>query len=333
MSTETVPAAWLGKGPANEPVILPYCDIVGQLDLRRALEISFVAPTVGGVLATGQRGTAKSTTVRAFARMAYGTLPVTLPIGATDNRVLGGWQVEDLMASKAKWREGLIWEAGGGPEPGMLYIDEVNLLDDHLANIILDAASTGILTVQRDSAAKEPRKVRFSLVGTMNPDEGSLRPQLLDRFGLVASVESVRSADERQQILETVLRFEKEAQHPAESKYLKERYQSDLDLRAKLRTAQKKLRSVEIPDLVYEMAAKIAANLQVEGHRGELAMLRAARAMAAIAGKSAVSPAHLSEVASMALIHRRAASDSGTILQWSEEDKQAVRTATGTEKS
>ena len=116
----------------------------------------------------------------------------------------------------------------------------------------------------------------------MNPEEGSLRPQLLDRFGLVARVESVRSSDERRQILETVLRFEKEAQDPAGSKYLKERYQNDLDQRAKLRSAQEKLRSVEISDTVYEMAAKIAANLQVEGHRGELAMLRAARAMAAI---------------------------------------------------
>jgi magnesium chelatase subunit I len=314
-------------------VILPYCDIVGQSVLRRALEISFVAATVGGVLATGQRGTAKSTMVRAFARMAYGRLPVTLPIGATDDRVLGGWQVEDLMASKAEWREGLIWEAGGGPEPGMLYIDEVNLLDDHLANIILDAASTGILTVERDSAAKEPRKVRFSLIGTMNPEEGSLRPQLLDRFGLVAPVESVQSAGERRQILETVLCFEREAQDPAVSEHLDKRYQRDLARRAELCSAQESLGSVEIPDSVYEMAAAIAATLQVEGHRGELAMLRAARAMAAIDGEPAVSAAHLGEVAPMALIHRRAASDSGTILQWSEEDEQAVRTVTGAEKS
>ena len=113
----------------------------------------------------------------------------------------------------------------------MLYIDEVNLLDDHLTNIVLDAASTGILIVQRDSAAKEPRKVRFSLVGTMNPEEGSLRPQLLDRFGLVVPVESVRSADERQEILETVLRFEKEAQDPVGSKYLQRGYQRDLERR------------------------------------------------------------------------------------------------------
>jgi magnesium chelatase subunit I len=333
LSSQTVPTAGVGKGCAEEPVILPYCDIVGQHMLRRALEIAFVAPSVGGVLATGQRGTAKSTTVRAFARMAYGKLPVTLPIGATDDRILGGWQVEDLMASKAEWREGLIWEAGGGPEPGMLYIDEVNLLDDHLANIVLDAASTGILIVQRDSAAKDPRRVRFCLVGTMNPEEGSLRPQLLDRFGLVVPVESVQSPDERRQILETVLRFEEEAQDPLGSEYLKEGYQRDLARRAELCAAQKRLRSVEIPDRVIDVAAAIAANLQVEGHRGELAMVRAARAVAAIEEESTVSPAHLAQVAPLALVHRRAASDSGTVLQWSDEDEQTLQTAISAERT
>ena len=171
------------------------------------------------MLATGQRGTAKSTTVRAFALMALGKLPVTLPIGATDDRVLGGWRVEDLMQSKTEWQEGLIEEAGGGPEPGMLYIDEVNLLDDHLVNIILDVASTGILTVQRDGAPRKPKRVRLSLVGTMNPEEGSLRPQLLDRFGLVVPVESATLPEQRQRILETVLRFEAEI-HDTSSRYL-----------------------------------------------------------------------------------------------------------------
>ena len=200
-------------------------------------------------------------------------------------------------------------------------------------NIILDAASTGILTVERDSAAKEPRKVRFSLVGTMNPEEGSLRPQLLDRFGLVARVESVQSASERRQILETVLRFEKEAQDPAVSEYLEEAYQRDLSRRAQLSSARDRLNGVKVPDSVYEMAAAIAASLKVEGHRGELSMLRAARAAAAIEGELAVSPAHLEEVAPMALVHRRGASDSGTILQWSEDDEQAVRTVTAAEKT
>jgi magnesium chelatase subunit I len=331
LNIDTAPTAATNAGPAEEPIILPYCGIVGQYMLRRALEIAFVAPSVGGVLATGQRGTAKSTTVRAFARMAYGKLPVTLPIGATDDRILGGWQVEDLMASRAEWREGLIWEAGGGPEPGMLYIDEVNLLDDHLANIVLDAASTGILIVQRESAAKDPRKVRFSLVGTMNPDEGSLRPQLLDRFGLVVLVESARSPDERGQILRSVLRFEEEAQNSTESEYLEDGYQRDSARRVELCAAQKRLSNVEIPNRVIDIAANIAANLQVEGHRGELAMLRAARAVAAIEGEMTVSLAHVIQVAPLALVHRRGASDSGTVLQWSDEDEQNLQTLTGVE--
>ena len=200
--TEATP----GGGPG--PIVLPYCEIVGQESLRRALEIAFVCPAVGGVLATGNRGTAKSTTVRSFARMATGDLPVTLPIGATDDRVLGGWRVEALMKSDPEWQRGLIEQAGDSPgEPGMLYIDEVNLLDDHLTNIILDVASTGLLVVQRDGAARETIKVTFTLVGTMNPDEGSLRPQLLDRFGLVVLVKSADSPGERAKVLETVLRL------------------------------------------------------------------------------------------------------------------------------
>lgn len=304
------------------PEILPYSRIVGQHTLRRALEISFIAPTVGGVLATGQRGTAKSTTVRAFARMAFGALPVTLPIGATEDRVLGGWQVEDLMASKAVWQQGLIEEAGGGPEPRMLYIDEVNLLDDHLANLILDAASTGILTIQRDSAAREPKRVRFSLVGTMNPEEGNLRPQLLDRFGLVVRVESARSPDERRQILETVLRFEEESQHPS-SAYLRAGHDSDRKRRAELLAAKERLFQVRVPDQMITLTAAIADAFSVEGHRGELEMLRAARAMAALEREPAVTQEHLTAIAPLTLIHRRAASDSG-VLEWSAADHQLL---------
>ena len=257
----------------GQPVIMPYSYIVGQHVMRRALEISFVAPAIGGVLATGQRGTAKSTTVRAFARMAFGALPVTLPIGATEDRVLGGWQVEDLMVSKAVWQPGLIEEAGSGSEPGMLYIDEVNLLDDHLANLILDVASTGILVIERDSAAREPKQVRFSLVGTMNPEEGNLRPQLLDRFGLVVCVESARTPKERQQILEAVLRFEEECQRPS-SEYLSAGYASDQARRQELMAAKERLFLVRVPDKMIELAAAIAAAFGVEGHRGEVEMLR-----------------------------------------------------------
>jgi magnesium chelatase subunit I len=325
--------------PSSAPDILPYCEIVGQENLRRALEISFVYPGVGGVLASGHRGTAKSTTVRSFARMATGRLPVTLPIGATEDRVLGGWQVEKLMTSQTEWQPGILEEAGCGDEPGMLYIDEVNLLDDRLTNIILDAASTGILVVQRDGAARETIKTRFSLVGTMNPEEGYLRPQFLDRFGLVVGVKSAYSATERKKILQTVLRFE-EAEGDPRSDYLSSGYGRDQNWRDMLLAAREALPNVVVPDAIIGMASKIAAEFRTEGHRGELAMLRAARAAAAIdevlsneenwAGSiPAVTPEHLAQVAPLALVHRRPASDDGAMLAWSPEDDDELAKLTG----
>lgn len=127
--------------------ILPFSRIVGQDSLKLALELAFVAPAINGVLVSGERGTAKSTLVRAFSLMAHGQLPVTLPINATDDRVLGGWDIDALMDSRAVKRAGLIEEAG---RAGMLYIDEVNLLDDHIVNILLDVAAAGILLVERE---------------------------------------------------------------------------------------------------------------------------------------------------------------------------------------
>src|SRR3954453_22199825 len=117
--------------------VLPYSRLVGQDRLKLALDLAYVAPRIGGVLISGQRGTAKSTAVRAFARMAYDELPVTLPINATDDRVIGGWKLDELMRGDAVYRPGLLEEAG---KKGMLYIDEVNLLDDHIVNLILDVA-------------------------------------------------------------------------------------------------------------------------------------------------------------------------------------------------
>ncbi len=160
--------------------ILPYTLIVGQEKIKLALELAYIAPRIGGVLLSGQRGTAKSTAVRAFSMMIYDRLPVTLPINATEDRVVGGWEINQLMKGEPKWQEGLIQEAA---KDKLLYIDEVNLLDDHIVNIILDVSSTGVLVVQRDGQRRE-EAVSFNLVGTMNPEEGGLRPQLLDRFWL-----------------------------------------------------------------------------------------------------------------------------------------------------
>lgn len=301
------------------PVVLPYCRIVGQEMMRRALEIAFVCPAVGGILLTGQRGTAKSTIVRAFARMVSGALPVTLPIGATDDRVLGGWRVASLLESDAVWQPGLLEEAAASSEPGMLYIDEVNLLDDHLVNIILDVSSTGILTVQRESAAREAQSVRFLLVGTMNPEEGSLRPQLLDRFGLVVPVESVRTPDTRRLILETVLRFDEES-HKPQSAYMDDGYRQDAARRNELAAAKDRLGETRLTDSILQLVAAIAAEFQVEGHRAELVMARAAQALAAIENTPMVMPRHVAAAAPLALVHRRATGESGSLLRWSPDD-------------
>src|SRR5712692_7411902 len=179
--------------------ILPYTQIVGQEKLKLALELAYIAPRIGGVLISGKRGTAKSTTVRAFASMMYEDLPVTIPINATEDRVVGGWDIKELMSGKTVKQPGLLQEA----DEKLLYIDEVNLLDDHIVNIILDVTSTGKLVIQREGL-DEQHDVRTTLVGTMNPEEGGLRPQLLDRFGLMVAVEGETSRDRRLAILDTV---------------------------------------------------------------------------------------------------------------------------------
>ncbi|WP_250029282.1 AAA family ATPase [Paractinoplanes maris] len=323
----------------GDPLVLPYSRIVGQATLQLALEISYVEPAVGGVLATGQRGTAKSTTVRAFGRMVSGRLPVTLPIGATEDRIVGGWSVEDLVDGRTVWKAGLLEEVGGEKEPGttdeaggrkipgMLYIDEVNLLEDHLVNIILDAAATGILTVQRDGVKKENVKVAFNLVGTMNPEEGSLRPQLLDRFGLVIPVRAASEANLRSQVLTEVLDFEQQVIELGGK--VGALYRDDNKRYLQLENARQRLDDVAVPPGIIEIAGRIAELFDVEGHRGELAMLRAARALAAIRNSPAITPKLLAEVTPMALIHRRATSDSGRLRSWSIEDDSLLAACLG----
>ncbi|AVH60984.1 magnesium chelatase [Streptomyces dengpaensis] len=303
--------------------MLPYSLIVGQEELRTALEIAYVSPGVGGVLATGQRGTAKTTTVRAFTTMAVSEFPVTLPIGATDDRVLGGWEIPELMHGKSTRAEGLL-ERAARSASRMLYVDEINLLDDYLVNIILDVASTGVLPLERDHHSEDLRNVEFTLVGTMNPDEGGLRPQLLDRFGLVATVESEATDEQRQRIVETVLRFEAEREAPA-SEFIAEALRRDGERKATLDTARERVATVRYDTDVVARCARLAQDFALAGHRGELVLMRAARALAAIEGAERVSRDHVRRVAKPALVHRRGRGDTGTFAAWTDQDDERVR--------
>ena len=299
--------------------VLPYAQLVGQQQLKMALELSYIAPRIGGVLVSGERGTAKSTAVRAFALMAYGELPVTLPINATDDRVLGGWQIDDLLRGEARKQPGLLEEAG---KKGMLYVDEVNLLDDHIVNIILDVSSTGILTVQREGLDQE-LPVQFSLVGTMNPEEGGLRPQLLDRFGLMVDVGIEADVAARAEILRTVLMLDEALARPT-SGFLERGLEEDRTLKQRLDAARDRLYDVEVRPHVASLCAEVAAQFQSAGHRGDIVMALAARALAAYEGKELVEPVHVVRVARLALQHRRHETGKRGPGYWTDEDDSTL---------
>lgn len=300
--------------PGN--AVLPYSCIVGQEQLKTALELSYIAPRIGGVLATGDRGTAKSMTVRAFSIMMNSSLPVTLPINATDDRVLGGWRLDELVRGRAVEQRGLLEEAG---EKGVLYVDEINLLDDHVVNIILDVSSTGILTIQREGVDRQV-KVEFTLVGTMNPDEGGLRPQLLDRFGLSVDVRAETDLDQRRKILETVLLFD-EARARPDDRFLRTSGMSDNNIRTRLKAARDRLYDVTFDASMTSLCTEVAVHYQVHGHRGDVVTALAARALAARQGAHAVTRSHVSEVVPLALQHRRSQAGQRGPVHWTTEDQ------------
>ncbi|MEV0035681.1 AAA family ATPase [Streptomyces sp. NPDC050804] len=317
---EAASAAVLAPVPVPVPAIpiLPYSRVVGQEDLKLALELNFIAPRIGGVLITGQRGTAKSTVVRAFALMSRGELPVTLPINATDDRVLGGWELDALMRGEAREQSGLLEEAH---EKGLLYVDEVNLLDDHLVNIILDVVSTGVLSVQREGIAAA-RHLSFGLVGTMNPEEGGLRPQLLDRFGLMVTAAEL-DTEARYRMIMTVLTFEEELAEET-SVWRADAAAEGATLKNALLAARTALPGVEVGEKIGRLCAEAAGRLSAVGHRGELVTAQAARALAAKEGAARVEPGHVRRVLPFALRHRRPESTHGGTFEWGPDDDARV---------
>lgn len=311
----------------------PFSAIVGQDALKDALLISAIDPTLGGVLAFGDRGTGKTTAIRSLAALLPAQNVVTdcsfrcdgdkpaefcpnclerkkadtiktkqesppvvdLPLGATEDRVLGAINLERALADGQ-----IVFEPGllAAAHRGFLYVDEVNLLDDHLVDILLDVAASGQNRIEREGLSLV-HQAKFVLVGSGNPEEGELRPQLLDRFGLFVDVTTPRDIQDRVQIIKRREAFERDRE--AFSKIWRRK---DIALRKRILAGRELLPSIDTPDRMLELAAEICLLLGSDGLRGELALIRAARGFAALGGRKEVELADLREAAPLALSHR-----------------------------
>lgn len=313
--------------------VFPFAAIVGQEEMKLALLTTAVDPAIGGVLVLGDRGTGKSTAVRSLAallpamqvvvdcrygcdpsnpgtlcdecraRAAKGALPartapvpvVDLPLGATEDRVVGALDLERALADGVRaFEPGLLARANRG----FLYIDEVNLLEDHLVDLLIDVAASGENVVEREGlSVRHP--ARFVLVGSGNPEEGELRPQLLDRFGLSVEVRTPTELNARIEVLRRRDEFERDPKA-----FVQKWKRKNNAVKQQVVAARALIGDVVVPDDVLRQAATLCLKLGTDGLRGELTLMRAARAMAAISGERMTTVAHLRAVAAPALRHR-----------------------------
>lgn len=312
----------------------PFTAIVGQDMMKKALILNAINPSIGGVLIKGEKGTAKSTAVRALAevlpsvtvvadcqfrcdpfepgvycpecaeRVVKGEqLPtkearmkvVELPVNATEDRVVGTLDLEHAISQgKKKFEPGILAEANRN----ILYVDEINLLDDHVVDVLLDAAAMGVNTVEREGVSiSHPAK--FVLIGTMNPEEGDIRPQLLDRFGLSVEVFGEHEAAQRVEVIKRRLAFEANP-----DAFCEEYSQRQTELAQQLLTARNILQKVVVSDAILEKAAELSIRLDVDGHRADITMLKTAMTVAACANRQQVSVADLREASLLVLPHR-----------------------------
>ncbi|MEJ6389976.1 magnesium chelatase ATPase subunit I [Gymnodinialimonas sp. 2307UL20-7] len=311
----------------KRPGPFPFSAIVGQEEMKRAMVLTAIDGGIGGVLVFGDRGTGKSTAVRGLAALlpeidavagcpvnsetvsdvpdwvalkdgtviAKPTPVIDLPLGATEDRVVGALDIEKALTKGEKaFEPGLLARANRG----YLYIDEVNLLEDHIVDLLLDVAQSGQNVVEREGLSIR-HAARFVLVGSGNPEEGELRPQLLDRFGLSVEVESPKDLDVRIDVIRRRDAYDRDAMT-----FCTEWEASDADLRAQIVAARKRLASVDASDAIIRDCAALCVALGSDGLRGELTLLRAARALAAFNGDTAVDRRHLRMVAASALRHR-----------------------------
>jgi magnesium chelatase subunit I len=311
----------------------PFSALVAQDELKLALLCAAVDPSIGGVLIFGDRGTGKSTAVRALAALLppmkviaechYGCDPqspqfwcsdcrarpagqrlktrqapvpvIDLPLGATEDRVVGTLNLEQALSAGVRTFEpGLLARANRG----FLYIDEVNLLEDHLVDLLIDVAASGENLVEREGlSVRHP--ARFVLVGSGNPEEGELRPQLLDRFGLSVEVRTPQDIEQRMQIVRRRDDFERNTEA-----FMATWQPQEALVRRQILAARRRLANVVLPEEALRWAAQLCTRVGTDGLRGELTLVRAARALAALHAKRSVTPAELEQVAAGALRHR-----------------------------
>jgi len=311
----------------------PFAAIVGQDDMTLAIQVVAVDPTIGGVLVLGDRGTGKSTAVRALADLlppvdvvsacAYRCDPqrpaglcarcegpararklpresrpvavVDLPLGATEDRVVGALDLEKALSQGIQsFAPGLLAQA----HRGFLYIDEVNLLDDHLVDLLIDVAASGENLVEREGLSLR-HPARFVLVGSGNPEEGELRPQLLDRFGLAVQVRTPQELALRVEVVRRRDAFERDPEA-----FRAQWQDANTALQQRIVKARKRLAAVQVSDDTLTLCAKLCQQLGTDGLRAELTLMRATRALAALQGQRQVTREHLRTMAPLALRHR-----------------------------
>jgi magnesium chelatase subunit I len=299
----------------------PFAAIIGQEEMKLALQLNVIDPKIGGVMIMGERGTGKSTTIRALADLLpditiikndpFNTDPkglekqyeteeikipmVELPLGATEDRVCGTINLKEILSGgSSTFEPGLLARANRG----LLYVDEINLLDDHLVDVLLDSAASGWNTVEREGISiKHPAK--FILIGSGNPEEGELRPQLLDRFGMHAEIRTIRDPNLRVRIVEERMSFDQSPKIWFD-KYEKEQF----NIQNRIITAQNLLSKVTISKEFQLKISQICSELEVEGLRGDIVSTRAAKAIAAFENRTEVTLDDIKRTITLCLRHR-----------------------------
>lgn len=287
----------------TEMNLYPFSAIVGQDKLKKALLLCAINPGIGGVLIKGEKGTAKSTAVRGLAEvmppLEHTGEPVSfvdLPLGASEDRVLGSLDIEAILSNKTKkLLPGLLASA----HEGILYIDEVNLLADHLVDVLLDVAASGVNTVQREGLS-ESHPARFVLIGTMNPEEGNLRPQFLDRFGLMVEVVAQTDVEARTEVVRRRIAFES---HPA--LFLNQWVNGQEVVREVIGKARRLLPLVQMPDGLLKMISQVCIEWNVSSLRADIVLYKTAITIAALNGRTTVIPQDIREGVELVLTHRK----------------------------